>query len=165
MDSSEEQITGEQNIRGWGSKNNRKRKINVLWEKNQRSQKAICRSSSPHPLALSSHQRHQGGPNEVKTASTLFNLAYRLWSSSSGKKKETDTLVCLFSQLYQFKFCISPCWRPDESTDNSPRINPMTQPQVYSLIVSSLPSRTIFPGLPLDLYGPDGLTKPFANLK
>lgn len=132
---------------------------------------SILRSPSLHPLALSSHQRHQGGPNEVKTTSTSFSLTYlhlflSSYSESSEQKKKgrrqptLHVLLALSDQILPLL-----CWRPDESTDNSLKFNPMTQSQQYSVVFPSLPNRSRLPGLSLALYGPAGLLEPFSNLK
>ena len=76
-------------MRGWWDNVKKKRRKGIRERKgrrrgkemfggkrNQGSQGTILRSPSLHPLALSSHQRHQGGPNELKNTSTSFNLAY-----------------------------------------------------------------------------------------
>lgn len=107
----------------------------------ERREASIIRSPLLHPLAFSSHQRPQGGPNEVKTTSTSFSLTYlhlllSSYSVSSEQKKKKGkhqpslhVLLALSDQLLS-----QLCWRPDESTDTGLRFNPMTQSQSYSVV-------------------------------
>lgn len=76
-----------------GKEQKTEKKKCLVGKETERIEVGSLQSPSLHPLALSSHQRHQGGPNEVKTTSTSFNLTYlhlflSSYSESSEEKKK-----------------------------------------------------------------------------
>lgn len=120
---------------------------------NKRREGSISQSPSLRPLAFSSHQRPQEAlmrwrpPTHRSVSHTYISFSPPTLKFQSRRRKAHLHVLLALSDL------VLPllCWRLDESTDPSFRLNPMTQSQQYSVVI---PLFTEQIQTPMAFFGP-----------